>query len=465
MGKMLARAFLCALAGLVGWILTEPFLPKTVNADWSAAEFRMVFLTLLLISLAAGFHQGYMKTGIRNIFFGSALGAVFGLIGGVLGYQFGGGISGGVYGPAWTQLVPFPLIIVPRTITFSFLGAFLGAGIGLTQFRTRILIAGAFGGLIGGGIAGLTFDVVGMATSPLMKAAGLFDPGAAEQGAPGRAIMFPLIGFTVGLFTAWLEQATRQAWVRLVLGRNEGREWPIDAAQTHIGRDERAQVPLFGDNNVAPLHATIVRQGHQYILHDAGTPLGVGYQGVRMMQPVALQPGDTFQVGAHQLQFLVKGTAARRITEGRAQAVPMGYGQPQMQPGQPAQPMQTVQPITPIQQSYPTVAQAPISNPTVAQAAVSGFAVVAIDGPITGQRFPVSHAIEVGREAQGINLSFDAQSSRKHALLSPGPQGVIVKDLGSTNGTHLNGQRIPEAVAPVGSVIRIGATSFRVESA
>ncbi|MBX3115246.1 MAG: FHA domain-containing protein [Fimbriimonadaceae bacterium] len=459
MGKMLARAFLCALAGLVGWILTEPFLPKNPDSvAWQSAEFRMVFVTLLFIGLAAGFHQGYMKSGLRNILLGSALGAVFGVIGGVLGYQIGGGISAGIFGPSWSYTNPFP--IIPRTITFSFIGAMLGAGVGLTQFRARILIAGAFGGLIGGGIAGMVFDPIGKLAGPIMAIG-----GATEVGGVGRAIMFPLIGFTVGLFTAWLEQATRQAWVRLVLGRNEGREWPIDAAQTHIGRDERAQVPLFGDNNVAPLHATISRQGSQYVLYDAGTPIGVGYQGVRMMQPVALQPGDTFQVGSHQLQFLVKGSAARKITEGRAQAVPMGYGQPQMQPGQPVQTMQPVQPITPIQQSNPTVAQAPISNPTVAQAAVSGFAVVAIDGPITGQRFPVSHAIEVGRESQGINLSFDAQSSRKHAILSPGPQGVIVKDLGSTNGTHLNGQRIPEAVAPVGSVIRIGATSFRVESA
>lgn len=458
MGKMLGRALLCAIAGTLGWIVTEPMLPKsTLSPEWSRAEFVMVWLTLMLMGLAAGFHQGWMKGGRRNILFGIALGAVFGTIGGIVGYQIGGGLSSAIFGPGWA-VQGFP--IIPRTITFACIGSFLGMGVGLTQFRSRIVVAGAFGGLIGGSFSGLVFDPIGQTVGHILA-------GGGESGFVGRAVMWPLIGFTVGMFTAWLEVATRQAWVRLVLGRNEGKEWPIDGVRTFIGRDERANVPLFGDMNVAPLHATITRQGVNYILSDAGSPIGTGYQGMQLLQPVALQPGDTFQIGSHQLQFLVKAGAAQRIREGRAHAVPVGYqGSPSaaQPPGQPV-------PLTPIQTSgalsSPIGAPVQQTNPTQAyaqSAAVAGFALVALDGPMTGQRIAVAGPIEAGREAPGINLGFDAQASRRHATLAPTAQGIHVKDLGSTNGTFLNGQKVPEGDAPVGSVIKIGSTSFRVES-
>lgn len=474
MGKMLGRAFLCAIAGLIGWLITEPLLPKEfASSEWQRAEFRMVFIAVLFIGLAAGFHQGYMKGGKRNIFLGLALGLVFGTLGGLLGYQFGGSISTAIFGSSWA-LQPFP--IIPRTITFAFIGSFLGAGIGVTQFRTRIILAGAFGGLIGGAIAGLFFDPLGTALGALSN--------GGESGFAGRALMWPLMGFTVGLFTAWLEQATRQAWVRLIVGRNEGKEWPIDGIQTHLGRDERANVPLFGDNNVAPLHATITRQGVNYILSDAGTPIGTGYQGIRLAAPVALQPGDMFQIGSHQLQFLVKAAAARRIQEGRAQAIPM-TGQP-VQPLQPIQAQGGPDPMNPgaagtsnfpspslgrggggvdPTQSNPTKAYNPQSMGATSATSTTSSSLVALDGPMTGQRIPLTTQLEAGRESTGINLGYDAQASRRHATLSPTPNGVHVKDLGSTNGTYLNGQRIPEANAPIGSVIKIGSTSFRVESA
>lgn len=465
MGKMLGRAILCAIAGLIGWLITEPMLPKEfASPDWAVAEFRMVIIAMLFTGLAAGFHQGYMKGGRRNILLGIALGAVFGTIGGVLGYQIGGTLSNALFGSGWA-LRPFP--IIPRTLTFAMIGMFLGAGVGVTQFRTRIIMAGAFGGLLGGGIAGLFFDPLGSTVGQIISAGG-------ESGFAGRALMWPLMGFTVGLFTAWLEQATRQAWVRLIVGRNEGKEWPIDAAQTHLGRDERAHVPLFGDNNVAPLHATITRQGPQYILHDAGSPIGTGYQGVRMSAPVALQPGDFFQIGPHQLQFLVKGSAARRIQEGRAQPIVGGTGVTSVQQNHQLQPLSGQPGLDPKTQVSGTGVSSQTHFPTqnwegqggVAQtvSVAKTYTLVALDGPLTGQRFPITASTEAGRESPGINLGFDPQSSRRHALISPTPNGLHIKDLGSTNGTYLNGQRIPEAAAPTGSTIKIGSTSFRVES-
>lgn len=337
---------------------------------------------------------------------------------------------------------------IPRVMVAAIMGTLLGAGIGVGQFNLRGVLSGAFGGLIGSGIAGAVFDPIGSTLGAVASG-----PGQ-ESGTVSRAVLWALTGFCVGMFTALIEQATRQAWVRLQLGRNEGKEWPIDSAHTRLGRDERAHVPLFGDANVASMHATIVRNGSSYELHDAGSPMGTGLNGMRVAGPVRLNPGDTIQIGTHQLQFFLKAGAARKAMEGRAVAVPVG-GQ-----GMPVQPVS--------QQPVPAQPQVPFAGGAVVAGAThmgtsQGVAIVAISGPLTGQTISVSAPIEVGREAAGLALGFDAQASRRHALLAPTAAGLSVTDLGSTNGTYVNGQRVQTATATKGDTVTIGTSTFRVE--
>jgi len=64
---------------------------------------------------------------------------------------------------------------------------------------------------------------------------------------------------------------------------------------------------------------------------------------------------------------------------------------------------------------------------------------VAEEGPLKGQRWPLSRAIVLGRESTCDVVIADRQVSRFHARLTPTDEGIIVEDLGSKNGTHLNG--------------------------
>ena len=69
--------------------------------------------------------------------------------------------------------------------------------------------------------------------------------------------------------------------------------------------------------------------------------------------------------------------------------------------------------------------------------------------------------LEVGRDCTGLVLT-DPQTSRRHLVLTPDDDdGVTVADLGSTNGTFLDGRRIdaPCRLAP-GSVVRLGDTTI-----
>ena len=82
-----------------------------------------------------------------------------------------------------------------------------------------------------------------------------------------------------------------------------------------------------------------------------------------------------------------------------------------------------------------------------------------------GQTIEVAAPTTVGRDAHsGIRLDRDEFASATHARIEPRPDGAWVDDLGSTNGTFVNGTKLKRAqLAKVGDVIRIGATELQVQ--
>ena len=88
---------------------------------------------------------------------------------------------------------------------------------------------------------------------------------------------------------------------------------------------------------------------------------------------------------------------------------------------------------------------------------------------ITGRSRPVAmleDPISIGRHPDNTIRLKDDRASRFHCVVEPGDGGFwVVRDLGSRNGTKLNGSKIDEAELHEGDVIRIGSQEFRVESA
>jgi hypothetical protein len=77
-----------------------------------------------------------------------------------------------------------------------------------------------------------------------------------------------------------------------------------------------------------------------------------------------------------------------------------------------------------------------------------------------------SAPVTVGRGAQNdIPLDGDDYASAKHARIEPRRDGVWVEDIGSTNGTYLNGIKLTRArkLTP-GDVVRVGETELRYET-
>jgi len=69
--------------------------------------------------------------------------------------------------------------------------------------------------------------------------------------------------------------------------------------------------------------------------------------------------------------------------------------------------------------------------------------------------------LELGRDCDGLLLA-DDEVSRRHALFTRNRDGVAVADLGSTNGTFVDGVRVDgHRPVPPGSVVRLGSTEVR----
>ena len=85
-------------------------------------------------------------------------------------------------------------------------------------------------------------------------------------------------------------------------------------------------------------------------------------------------------------------------------------------------------------------------------------------GALTGTSVTLSDVpISLGRAPDSTVVLDDDYASNRHARIYPSNGGWLVEDLGSTNGTYLDRQRLqgPESVS-MGTPIRIGKTVFEL---
>lgn len=72
--------------------------------------------------------------------------------------------------------------------------------------------------------------------------------------------------------------------------------------------------------------------------------------------------------------------------------------------------------------------------------------------------------VTIGRAEEDLVIR-DIKCSRRHALLTEKPSGrLVIYDLGSSNGTFVNGQRVMAHALKKNDVIRMGSTTIKVLS-
>lgn len=99
--------------------------------------------------------------------------------------------------------------------------------------------------------------------------------------------------------------------------------------------------------------------------------------------------------------------------------------------------------------------------------AAGGLVLAVAQGPkeLRGTRLPISGPIVIGRSPGADVVIADDFVSARHARVTPAPGGALLEDLGSTNGTVLDGVRVmgPTPLR-AGSVIELGAVKLEVRT-
>lgn len=184
-----------------------------------------------------------------------------------------------------------------------------------------------------------------------------------------------------------------------------------ELARIGRGRPNEVDLPAAG---VARLHATVSFTGGTYWVEDAGSPAGTFVNGRRVKRE-RLRHLDVVSLGGTDLVFLLRHGAA-------------------------------------------TVEEKPVQ-------AILSARLLALDGPEPGSARDVPRGtLTVGR-ATACNLVLDSAAvSKMHARLENTGREILLFDLGSSNGSFVNGVRLPSATLADGDRITFGAVrEFRLE--
>ena len=120
----------------------------------------------------------------------------------------------------------------------------------------------------------------------------------------------------------------------------------------------------------------------------------------------------------------------------------------------------------PVHPEPPTVVTGTVGGAAPAPASPAGPEKLVVVDPeaLQGQEFPIDGEATVGR-AGGCAILLDADTfvSQLHARVFRRDGGIFVEDLGSTNGTYLNGRKVTSPVTVrKGDRIQFGRTTMEV---
>ena len=94
-------------------------------------------------------------------------------------------------------------------------------------------------------------------------------------------------------------------------------------------------------------------------------------------------------------------------------------------------------------------------NRTKLRMALPQFVLRGVSGSTFGKTFPLYGSTVIGRH-RDCDLSVEEEEvSRKHARITVSPSGLMVEDLGSSNGTFVNSRRIQSGPLAPGDELRI----------
>lgn len=249
---------------------------RTSTAIWSAV---IALFIGLFLGVGEGIYYGSKDKAIKYAVIGAVVSVVMGGISGYLAQTMYGTMLGDDPAPIVAALV--------RGLGWAIMGLGVGAAVGLIKPEIKRIIFCSIGGLVGAFIGGFLFNYIAKAV-----------PNAIAS----RGIAIVIMGILIGVGVGLLEQFAKSAWLKVIRGEFEGKEYLVFPGTTSIGNNSKNTIVLFKDKLVGPHHCDIVMQGTKYILKDCGTPMGTVVNGMKTSQHI-LRQGDAIAIGNSVLVF------------------------------------------------------------------------------------------------------------------------------------------------------------------
>jgi pSer/pThr/pTyr-binding forkhead associated (FHA) protein len=87
-----------------------------------------------------------------------------------------------------------------------------------------------------------------------------------------------------------------------------------------------------------------------------------------------------------------------------------------------------------------------------------------VSGPYFGKVIPISGRLTIGRGNDCDLVLDEPEMSRRHAMVEATPAGIWLRDLGSANGTYVNGVQVRDAVLYTGDQLAFDRNRFLIEA-
>lgn len=244
-----------------------------------------------------------------------------------------------------------------------------------------------------------------------------------------------------------------------------------------IGRAEGNGLVLT-EGGVSRRHATLRVEDGALSIEDLGSANGTLVDQVRIEEPTRLGPTSQVAIGDYVLTIkasAVKASGARSAARPGAASrslAPARLPSGMKDPG-PAPSTRVLGAANkPGAHGAARAAGEPPHSSALAKRPASaivgppleGPALRGLTGPWLNRRFPLSGKVVVGRMPPAQVVVEDDSISRRHAEVEVTAEGVVLRDLGSANGTLLNGVAVTgEILLQPGDVLQVGVVELAFE--
>ena len=178
---------------------------------------------------------------------------------------------------------------------------------------------------------------------------------------------------------------------------------------------------VIDEEGVNGFHADLKVEGNQVTITDINSATGTMVNGEKITGLMPLGAGDTIVIQGVELEVIEDDE--------------LGGGKPLV-----------------------------LSGTALMELGTGSWSLVADSGPEKGQVIPIMDRVEIGRALECDIYILEPALSRKHAELELVGDDLLLRDLGSVNGTYVNGEKVDEVKLKDGDRMQFDKIHFIVSA-